>query len=90
LDIFDGFSAHHVSHKSNHESVDANILSLKEEGVTSHVWQAYDKHVIKGDKAAKARSPSFTRSRFCVTKTIIDQWSLVNIGMYAVRDTKPE
>jgi hypothetical protein len=83
LAIFDGFSAHLLYHKENQEHLDANILSFKDEGDTSHVCQAYDKHVTKGDKAANARSISFMRSGFRVTKTIIDQWSLVNIGMYA-------
>jgi hypothetical protein len=86
LEIFNGFSAH----LANHERLDACVISPKEEGDTSHVCQAYGKHVIKGDRAAKARSLSFMRSGFRVTKTIIDQWSLVNIGIYAVCDTKPE
>jgi hypothetical protein len=90
LEIFDGFSAHLLSHKANQERLDANILSLKEEGDNSDVCQLYDKHVTKGDKSAKARSLSFMLSGFYVTKKIIDQWILVNIGMYAVRNTKPE
>jgi hypothetical protein len=90
LEIFDGFSAHLLSHKANHERLDANIISLKEERDTSHVCQSYDKHVAKGDRAAKARSLIFVRYGFRMTKTIIYQWSLVNIGMYALRDTKPE
>jgi hypothetical protein len=89
LEIFHGFSDH-LSHKANQERLDANILSLKEDGDTSHLCQAYNKHVTKGYKAAKARILSFMRSGSRVTKTIIDQWSLINIGMYAVRDTKPE
>jgi hypothetical protein len=49
LEIFDGLSAHLLSHKANQERLDANILSLKEEGDTSHVCQAYHTHVAKGE-----------------------------------------
>jgi hypothetical protein len=87
LEIFDGFGAHLLSHKANEERFAAKILSLKEEGDTSHACQAYDKHVAKGDKAAKYLSLSFLRTRFKVSNLIIDQWSLVQVGMFAVRDT---
>jgi hypothetical protein len=53
LEIFDGFGAHLLSHKANEELFAAKIFPPKEEGDTSHVCQAYDKHVAKGDKAAK-------------------------------------
>jgi hypothetical protein len=55
--------------------------------VTPHTCQEYDNHVANADKAAKSLSLSFVRSGFKVTKTIIDQLSLVNIGMLAIRDT---
>jgi hypothetical protein len=56
LEICDGFGAHLLSHKANEERFAVNILSLKEEGNTSHVCQAYEKHVAKGDKAAKCHA----------------------------------
>jgi hypothetical protein len=90
LEIFDGFGAHLLSHKANEERFAANILSLKEEGDTSHVCQAYDKHVAKGDKAAKSLSLFFLRTGFKVSNLLIDQWSLVQVGMFAVRDTTRE
>jgi hypothetical protein len=90
LEIFDGFGAHLLSHKANEESFAANILSLKEEGDTSHVCQTYDKHVVKGDKAAKSLSLSFLRTGFKVSNILIDQLSLVHVGMFAVRDTTRE
>jgi hypothetical protein len=52
--------------------------------------QAYDKHVEKGDKAAKSLSLSFLRTGFKVSSLLIDQWSLVQVGMFAVRDTTRE
>jgi hypothetical protein len=90
LEIFDGFGAHLLSHKANEEHFAANICSLKEEGDTSHVCQAYDKHVAKGDKAAKSLSLSFLRTGFKVSNLLIDTWSLVQVGMFSVRDTTRE
>jgi hypothetical protein len=90
LEIFDGFGAHLLSHKANEERFAANILSLMEEGDTSHVCQAYDKHVAKGYKAANYLSLSFLRTGFKVSNLLIDQWSLVQLDMFAVRDTTRE
>jgi hypothetical protein len=90
LEIFDGFGDHLLSHKANEERFTAKILSLKEEGYTSYVCQAYDKHVAKGDKAAKSLSLSFLRAGFKVSNLLIDQWSLVQVGMFAVHDTTRE
>jgi hypothetical protein len=90
LEICDGFGAYLLYHKAKEECFVVNILSLKEEGDTSHVCQAYDKHVAKGDKAAKSFSLIFLRTGFKVSNLIIDQWSLVQVGMFAVRDTTRE
>jgi hypothetical protein len=54
------------------------------------VCQAYDKHVAKGDKAAKSLSLSFLHTGFMVSNLLIDQWSLVQVGMFSVRDTTRE
>jgi len=53
LEIFDGFGAHLLSYNAMKICMDNKILSLKEEGDSSHVNQAYDKFVAKGDKAVK-------------------------------------
>jgi hypothetical protein len=90
LEIFDGFGAHLLSYKGNEERFAANIFSLKEEVDTSHVCQAYDKHVAKDDTAAKSLSLSFLRTGFKVSNLLIDQWSLVRVGMFVVRDTTCE
>jgi hypothetical protein len=90
LEICYGFGAHLLSHKANEERFAAKIMSLKEEGDTSHVCQAYDKHVAKGDKDAKSLSLSFLRTGFKVSNLLIYQWSLVQVGMFAVRDTTRE
>jgi hypothetical protein len=90
LEIFDGFRAHLLSHKENEGCFSSNILSLKEEGDMSHVCQAYDKHVAKGDKAEKSLSLSLLRAGFKVSNLLIDQWSLVQVGIFSVRDTTRE
>jgi hypothetical protein len=66
------------------------ILYLKEEGDISHVSQAYEKHVVKCDKAVKSLSLSFLRTGFKVSNLLIDQWSLFQVGMFSVRDTTRE
>jgi hypothetical protein len=90
LEIFDGFNAYVLSHNANILRLDAKILSLKEEGDASHVNHAYDKHAAKGDNWANDDSLSLMRSAFKVGNTISDQWSLVKIGCYAVRDITRE
>jgi hypothetical protein len=54
------------------------------------VCQAYDKHLAKGDKAAKSLNLSFLCTGFKVSNLRIDQWSLVQFGMFAVRYTTRE
>jgi hypothetical protein len=46
--------------------------------------------VAKGDKAAKSLSLSSPRTGFKVSNLLIDQWSLVQVGMFAVRKTTRE
>jgi hypothetical protein len=90
LEICDGFGDHLLSHKVNEEYFSAKILSLKEEGYTSHACQAYDKHVAKGDKSVKSLSITFLRTGFKVSNLLIDQWSLVQVVMFSVRDITHE
>jgi hypothetical protein len=69
------------------ERFDNGILSLKEEGDSSHVNQACDKFVAKSDKAFKAESLSMLRSS-SYSCGVLSQWSLVHVGLYAIRGTK--
>ena len=46
LEVFDEFGPHTSSLSSMKIRFDNNILSLKEEGGSSHVNQAYDKFVL--------------------------------------------
>ena len=58
------------------------ILSLKEEGDTSHINQSYDKYVGKSDKHHKKEGLGIFQSAKMGTKGIVDQWVLVIIGLY--------
>jgi hypothetical protein len=64
------------------------ILSLKEEADSSHVNQAYDKYVAKGDKSAKSECLALLRNRK-ISRGVVDQWRMLHVGLYAVRDTDP-
>ena len=87
IEIFDGFGAHLnnlVALQLRHE---AKILSIKEEGDTSAINQAYDKLVTRSDKSKRRKSLSF----LCQLKPsnhFIYQWSLVHVGLAVVRKTK--
>jgi hypothetical protein len=65
------------------------VLSLKEEGDSSHVNQAYDKFVAKHDKSSANSSLSVLRRTTTVNKGIIDQWGLIHVGLQCIRSTQP-
>jgi hypothetical protein len=85
LEIFDGFGAHLLSFTAMQQRLDNKILSLKEEGDSSHVNQGYDKFVAKSDKIAKGVGLAMLRGQKLVTKGVVDQWGMVLVGMMAVR-----
>jgi hypothetical protein len=88
LEIFDGFGAHLASLPAMEQRFQSKILSLKEEGDSSHVNQAYDKFVAKSDKRSKDEGIAMLRGTMSATKGVVDQWGMVHVGLYAVRDTK--
>jgi hypothetical protein len=53
LEVFDRFGPHVSSYKAMKMQYDNKILSLKEEGDSSHCNQAYDKFVALYDKLLK-------------------------------------
>ena len=63
---------------------DNKILSLKEEGDSSYVNQAYDKFVAVSDKAAKAESLRMLRSNIYINKCVVCQWGMIQVGLYAI------
>ena len=89
LEILDGFGAHFGSHYAMLEREKHKIISLKEEGNSSHVNQAYDRLVAKNDKLEAASSLSFLRKFRFETGTVIDQWHLIHVVLNVLRETKP-
>ena len=57
----------------------AKCFSCKEEGDSSHVNQAYDQFVAKGDNRNAANSLNFLRSAHYSIGTLLDQWSMVHV-----------
>ena len=50
FEIVDGFGAHTASYKAMKMRYNAKIIMGKEEGDTSHFYQAYDQQVAKSNK----------------------------------------
>jgi hypothetical protein len=61
LEVFDGHGPHMMSLPAMQLCYDSKILSLKEEGDSSHVNQAYDKFVAPANKNAKNESLAMLR-----------------------------
>ena len=89
LEIFDGFGAHLASLDAFKKRHEMKFFSVKEEGDTSHVNQAYDKFVAKSDKYARMQSLSMLRNAKFLNKGVVDQWGLVHAGLFAIRETNP-
>lgn len=87
LEILDGFGAHLNNLHANRVRYEAKILSLKEEGDSSSINQAYDKHVAKSDKSVHRVSLGWLRSDRTWCADIVDQWGLLCCGLAAVRHT---
>ena len=84
-ELLDGFGAHFSSVESMQLKADANIICVKEEGDSSHVNQGYDKYVAKTDKKVMRSSFDLIRRTTSICKGVVDQWSLVHVGLAAVR-----
>ena len=87
VEIFDGFGAHLSNYDALKMRADAKIISIKEEGDSSSINQAYDKLVAKSDKVEQRRSLGYLRA-MTGSNNFIDQWSLIYVGLAAVRYTK--
>ena len=79
IEITYGSGAHHNSLKAMKLRANGKCLSVKDEGDTSHVNQAYDRFVAKGDKKQAANSLNFLRSACYSIGTVIDQWIMVHV-----------
>ncbi|KAL7528028.1 LOW QUALITY PROTEIN: hypothetical protein ACHAXR_004391, partial [Thalassiosira sp. AJA248-18] len=87
LEIFDGFGPHLNNYEALKMREDAKILSIKEEGDSSQVNQAYDKEAARSDKRQQRQSLSYIRI-LKGSNNFVDQWSLVHTGVAAIRYTK--
>ena len=74
IEIFDSFSAHMSSVLALKMALTYKILSLKEEGNTSHVNQDYDNSVAKSDKESCSYSVGIQR-----------EWKYYNCGVVCLR-----
>ena len=91
LEIVDGFGAHLASEKEMQLRYDAKILTVKEEGDTSHVCQAYDAQVTKSDKRSTQEAISAMKNTyFHYNCTILDQYGLLQAGLYAIQYCAPK
>ena len=79
LEITNGFGAHHNLLDALQMRLDHKCIALKEEGDSSHVNQAYDRFVAKGDKRHATDSLSFLRGLRFKTGAVLDQYSLVHV-----------
>jgi hypothetical protein len=63
---------------------DSKILLLKEEGVSSHVNQAYNKFVAPANKSAKNESLGMLWGCTLVNKGVVDQWDLIHVDLFVI------
>ena len=88
--FLDGFICHFASPKALKTYYDLKILLVKEEGDCSQVAQIYDQLVAKQDKAVCGYWMDKLRHTASITKGVVDQYTLVQIGLQAVREGTPE
>jgi hypothetical protein len=90
-EVFDGFGPHTSSLKAMQYRADIKIIAVKEEGDSSHCNQAYDKFAAKRDKAANTESMYMLRwTMQDINRAGVDQWGLIHVGLFAVRELKEE
>lgn len=90
LKIIDGFGPHTSSLEAMEIYEKHNIILLKEEGDTSHVCQAYDQQVAKDDKRSMRNCLRYLREHNLLTRSVLDGWDLVHVGLAAVRELQPD
>ena len=84
----DGFNAHIFNHEANVDRFDKKVLSLKEEGDSSHINQAYDRLVARSDKAVNREALIWMQRDKVSNAHTIDQWDLLSCGLATVRHTR--
>ena len=87
IEVMDGFGAHLISEEANTIRFKNKIISLKEEGDSSYINQAYDKYVAKEDKHIQRNNLTFIMDSRKWNSDITNQWGLLHCGFAAVRHT---
>lgn len=87
VEILDGFGAHLTSLGALRLRMTALVLTIKEEGDSSSINQAYDKLVAKSDKMVQRRTLGFLRT-IKNSNGFITQWDLIYCGLNAINITK--
>ena len=85
VEIFDGFGAHQNNLLANTLRMESLILSLKEEGDSSSINQAYDKYVAKEDKRIQRINMMYLKELCKTNSRITGQWDLLHCGLAAMR-----
>ena len=84
--FFDGFGAHMSSVLVLEMCIVYKILSLKEEGNTSHVNQVYKNYIAKSNKKSCSCSVGVQRECIYYNCGVVDQWGLIHSGLLSVHD----
>ena len=61
------------------------VISLKEDGDTLHINQAYDSFTAKNDKAIYREALNWLQRDKIKNSNIVDQWEFVLCGLACVR-----
>ena len=84
MGVFDGFGAHCMNHTALEMRLEANIISIKEEGGSSSINQSYGKEVANTDKIVQHQSLAYL-NHLKESNNFIDKWSLIIVGCTAVQ-----
>jgi hypothetical protein len=88
LELLDGFGSHVNCHEANMHRWQHKVLSLKEEGDSSHINQAYDRFTAKNDKQVHREALQWLQRDKWKNRNIASQWDLVHGGLACVRASR--
>jgi hypothetical protein len=87
LELLDGFGSHVNCYEANLFRSEHKIISLKEEGDSSHINQAYDRLTARSDKDVVRKSLVWLQRDKLENAAHLDQWDLIHAGLATVRRT---
>ena len=86
IEIFDSFVFNFCNLESLKHIYDNGIFSIKSEGGSYHVNQAYDILVAKNDKLLQSDSLGYPREINIRNRNIVNQWGLIHCELAAIRN----